>query len=366
MVGPVSDRRSLLGAFRAALSRYFDHAVLPPVVPQRQRLLVAAVIGVVAMLFAYHQLTGRGLLASDFEYSLRAAHRLLDGLNPYHDPNAGVDFPYPYDAQFAYPLIAAIIAVPFTPFPSYVAGALFVGLISGLMAYGVTRYGWWRLVIFLSPSYFVAASVANWPPLLVASAFVPLLFPLAIAKPALEAPVMANYPNRRGFVLAAAMVVFSLVVLPSWPLLWLGSLADQHPGKYVPPIIMGPTVLVAFALLWWRHRPARLLVMLSLVPQHAFFYDQLLLWLLPRTLLQSLALSLVGWLAYFSWTLHDPNFDPFLALTPEIPTAAFTAPLFYLPALALVVWQEFQSVRQRRLGLVPDSPETLANAASSL
>jgi hypothetical protein len=331
----------------------------PDLVSWRPRLAVAGVIGVVATLFAYNQLTGRELLASDFEYALRAAHRLLAGLDPYNDPSVGSDMPYPFDAQFPYPLVAAILAVPFTGFPSYVAGALFVGVISAFMAFAVARSGWWRLSIFLSPSYFVAASVANWPPLLVAAAFLPLLFPLARAKPALAAPILLNFPNLRGYLLAAGMVLFSLVLLPAWPILWLQSISGQEPGKYALPILMGPTILVLIGLIWYRYRPARLLVMLAFVPQHAFFYDQLLLWILPRTLLQSLAFSTVGWLAYLSWSLFDPTFDPWLALTPQGPGLDWTAPLFYLPALVIVLWQVFVDARARRrspsLGVVAAS-----------
>ena len=68
---------------------------------------------------------------------------------------------------------------------------------SALMAFAVTREGLWRLTLFLTPSFFAAASVANWSPLLVAAAFEPVLFPLAIAKPTLAAVVMLNFPNRR-------------------------------------------------------------------------------------------------------------------------------------------------------------------------
>jgi hypothetical protein len=195
--------------------------------------------------------------------------------------------------------------------------------------------------------------------LLVAAAFLPLLFPLAIAKPALAAPILLNFPNLRGYLLAAGMVLFSLVLLPAWPILWLQSISGQEPGKYALPILMGPTILVLIGLIWYRYRPARLLVMLAFVPQHAFFYDQLLLWILPRTLLQSLAFSTVGWLAYLSWSLFDPTFDPWLALTPQGPGLDWTAPLFYLPALVIVLWQVFVDARARRrspsLGVVAAS-----------
>ena len=88
--------------------------------------------------------------------------------------------------------------------------------------------------------------------------------------------------------------------------------------------------------------------MLACIPQHAFFYDQLLLWLIPMTWRQSIGLSAAGWVAYFSWSLYDAGFDPFLAQTTHIPRLMWTAPMFYLPALCLVVWQQLAEARKRR------------------
>ena len=286
---------------------------------------------------------GARLARQRFEFDLRAARRLLAGLDPYSDPSVGPGLPYPFDAQFPYPIFAAIFAVPFTIFTPYVAGAIYVGVVSTVMAFAVTRGGWWRLTIFLSPCYFVAASVANWSPLLIATAFLPFLYPLAMVKPTLAAPVMVNFPSALGYLLCLAVLAISVLIFPSWIILWLHSLAGQEIGKYTLPILMGPTALVLIAAVWWRQRSARLLIMLASIPQHAFFYDQLLLWLLPKTWRQSLALSLAGWVAYFSWALYDPTFNPLLARSTQIPRLIWTAPMFYLPALILVLWQ--QSVR---------------------
>lgn len=334
----------------------------PATVPWRQRLVVALLIGVVATFFAHHQLTGRHWLASDFEYDLRAAKRLLAGLNPYTDPSSHFGLPYPYDAQFPYPLFAAILAVPFTLFSSYIAGALFVGCLSAIMAFAVTRRDWWRLCIFLSPSYFVAASVANWSPLLVAAAFLPLLYPLAIVKPTMIAPVMLTYPNLRGFVLCVPVFVFSLIVMPSWPHFWLMSLSHQH-GKYLPPLVAAPVLLVLVAAWWWRKRSARLLILLACIPQHPFFYDQLLLWLIPKTMRQSLAFSAVGWASYFLWFSCDPDGNPWLARTIHVPDIWWTAPHLYLPALVLVVWQQYVA---RRAGRIVAEQNTSSTATPAL
>ncbi|HEX5479400.1 MAG TPA: hypothetical protein VFY79_06725, partial [Dehalococcoidia bacterium] len=329
----------LFGGRLRALAHDLWPAQEAPAVRWQPRLLVALLVGVLATIFAYHQLAGRGWLASDFEYDLRAARRFIDGLNPYTDPTSHPGLAYPFDAVFPYPIFAALFAVPFTMFSSYTAGALYVGLLSAVMAFAVTRDGWWRLVIFLSPSYFVAASVANWSPLIVAAAYLPLLYPVALVKPTIAGPVLVNYPSRRGFIVAALLLVASVVIYPSWPAFWLSSGLHQPANRYAVPMLSGATAVCIVALLWYRMREARVLVMLACVPQHAFFYDQLLLWLLPRSPRQSLALSAVGWMGYVAWAYFDPGFIPGLAATRHIPPMAYTSSFFYLPAFCLVAWQ---------------------------
>jgi hypothetical protein len=319
----------------------------------RRRLVIASLIAVAAAGFALHQLSGRGLLASDFQYDLRAAHQLLAHGDPYADPHdiAGTEplaprvlpalpgsLPYPLDARFPYPLNAALLAIPFTVLDPYVAGAVYVGILAGLMAFALTREGYWRLAAFASPSYFVAASVANWSPLIVAAAFLPLLYPFAIAKPNIALPVLVTRPHRLGYVLCAGVLVLTIAVMPDWPLRWASSLASQVPGKYLVPLAVPLVLPVLLALFWWRHSPARFLLLMAITPQHPFFYDQLLLWLIPKTLAQSLALSAATWVGYLSWSWWDGG-DALLAFTPHGPSLDFTAPWWYLSALAVVAWQ---------------------------
>lgn len=349
----------LFGGRLRALARDLWPEQDPPAVPWRPRLLVAVLVSVLAAIFAYHQLAGRGWLASDFEYDLRAARRFLDGLNPYTDPTSHPGLAYPFDAVFPYPIFAALFAVPFTVFSSYTAGALYVGLLSGLMAFAVSRDGWWRLAIFASPCYFVAASVANWSPLIVAAAYLPVLYPLAIVKPTMALPVVANRPSRAGFALAGIMVATSVALSPAWPVWWLSSVLHQPSNRYAVPVLSGATAICLVSLLWYRSREARMLVMLACIPQHAFFYDQLLLWVLPRTLRQSVALSAVGWIGYVAWAYADPGFAPALASTRHIPPMAYTASFFYLPAFGLVAWQAY---RDRRAARETRAPVTLVDA----
>ena len=63
--------------------------------------------------------------------------RFSTGQNPYRviRPTG----PYPFNAGFFYPLPAGIAALPFALFRPAVAGAAFVGVSSGLLAFGLAR-----------------------------------------------------------------------------------------------------------------------------------------------------------------------------------------------------------------------------------
>jgi hypothetical protein len=93
---------------------------------------------------------------------------------------------------------------------------------------------------------------------------------------------------------------------------------------------LGPALLLG--LLRWRRREARLLVVLACLPQLLMFYDQLLLWAIPRTAREMLVLTLasnVGLLAAVL-SLHPGDFFT----TGTIP---WIVPSCYLPALLLVL-----------------------------
>jgi hypothetical protein len=319
--------------------------------------LVCLAIGLGAGLICYHQLAGRSLEASDFTYPLRAAHRLLAGLDVYADPAVGAGQPYPYEAQFPYPLPAALLALPFAWLRPCVAGAAFIGLSSALLAFACTRHGWQRLSIFLSPCYFVALSVAQWSPLAVAAAMLPALLPLALAKPNLAIPASAARPNLKAFLWCGLPLLAAEAASPGWISRWISSALTQPTGRYLPPAVipvLGPLALLAtLALMWLAHRGrdrfqmARLRVLLTclLVPQHAFFYDQLMLWLIPATLPQSLALSVSGWVAYLCW-FGQHGGEASLALTSQGPDLPWTVLSLYLPTLALTAWQARHTLPQ--------------------
>jgi hypothetical protein len=300
----------------------------------RRRVLLALAIGTVSALICWLRLAERGQLAADFTWPWRAAQLLLQGENPYTviRPNGE----YPFQTYFYYPLPAALAALPFAGLPPYAAGALFFGLRSGLLAYGVTRDGWSRLHIFLGAPYWIALAVVQWSPLMIAAALLPGLEALLLCKPNIGLPGFIYRPNWRGLAGMLAMLGLSLLVLPGWPLDWLEvtrSLKGHPPAALILPF--GPLLLLAG--LRWRTPNGRLLLSLAVVPQLLFFYDQLLLWLIPASLAQGLALSGLSWVAYFAWRLT--GLDPQSGAILTQPTQLILA-LVYLPALAMLLWAQ--------------------------
>jgi hypothetical protein len=190
--------------------------------------------------------------------------------------------------------------------------------------------------LFLSAPYFVAAAVAQWSPLLTAAALSPWLEWLLVCKPNIGAALYLYHPTWRGLILMAIFLVMGFAVLPTWLFDWLGVARglEGHP----PPVLILPLgLLLLLAVLRWRQPGARLLLGLSLLPQLLFFYDQLPLWLIPRTFKASLAYSVLSWVAYFTWRMQ--GIDPQTGEILNQPTA-YILGLIFLPALAMVLWPE--------------------------
>jgi hypothetical protein len=294
------------------------------------RLLVALVAAVLTGLAAWWAAAlphPRGI-ESDFAYWFAGARRLAAGLNPYtgvlHTPA------WPLSTPLYYPLPAMVLMAPLIPLPMPVAAGIFLGISGGLMAWALTHDGWWRLLLFASPCFFVAVKFGQWSPLFTAAALLPGLGFVLAAKPTLG---VAYGSYRFSPVTIAGATVFTLLTLlfrPTWPLEWLGNLHDveAHPAPLMTPL----GAIGALALLRWRRADARLLLVLLCVPQLLFFADQLVLGLVARTRLQLAVLVLVQWIGFWSWWL---TIDPIRATIPQ--GAPFVLATVFLPALILVL-----------------------------
>ncbi len=338
------------------VSRIADTAEGSADVSLERRIAIAVLFGVAAALVSYVGLASRGYLASDFEWPLRAARALLAGQNPYQVIVGGGA--YPFDTPFYYPLPAALVALPLVGLNPYVAGALFFGISSAAMAFGLSNGPVWRLLMFATPSFLVAAQVAQWSPLMVAAALVPALQGFAVCKPTIGFGAFLFRPTFRGILGGAALFLISLAVLPVWPFWWLHVTLTSlvpHPA----PLMVLPGFLLVLSILAWRSREGRLLIAMSVLPQLLFWYDQMLLFLIPRTARQMAAFVGASWLGYGAWFLAVTYLHEWANMYGTVDLAApFVIVTVYLPALDLVLIQYLEDRKIRKGQAVPDPTST--------
>ena len=283
------------------------------------RLLISAAIGLATGVFCWFLMAHFHQGAADFSWAIWAARDLLAGKNPYDRP------------MQLYPLTSALFGLPFVWMRPEIAGGLFYGISSGLLAFGLTGHGYHRLLIFLAYPYWAGILTVQWMPLIMAGAFFPYLLPATLAKPQIGLPVALTHLNRRGVLACIALALFSLAILPRWPLLWLANLGAYQ--RFVPLLVL-PGPLLLLALMRYRNRDAWLLVLAAAVPQR-WFYDQFILWLIPKTRRQ------IVWTVFFSWA---PGIWRWYHV-PHSPTEVGRWAVFflYLPMLVVILsgwWQD--------------------------
>ena len=326
-----------------------------PFPPLRARLLSALVIGVAFGVIVYANLARMQIaLAWDFSWAWRAARALVEGLDPYIviQPTGG----FPFDAPFKYPLPAALVALPLARVQPWVAGGIFAGISVGLLAFALTREGWWRLIILASAPFLLAASAVQWSPLITAAALLPVSGALVVAKPTIGLALFAAWP-RRGVVFGGILLcAVGLLLLPRWPVEWLQIVLSNNEPHYRVPItttLIGPFLLLA--MLRWRTSEGRLLFAMACVPQTLVFYDQLPLLLIPRTSRELQFATLCSQLGYAAaeWqTRHGSTWGPIVS----IPWCMASC---YLPALIIVL-------RHPNDGTLPPAVERLWSRCNAL
>lgn len=254
----------------------------------------SATVGVVSGTLCWAFLRRYHLGGADFGWAQDAARFLLAGSNPYVNTPAG---------SIPYPLPAALLALPFAPFPPELASALFFGISSALLAFGLVRQSPERLFIFLAYPYWAALITAQWTPLVMTAAFFAPAFALVVAKPHIAIPVAFTHPSRKGLIAATVLLTASLVLEPRWPLEWLPRTAGY---QHFFPLLVLPGPLLALALWRWREQDARLLLLSCVLPQR-WFYDSFVLWLIPKTRRNILGTVACSWLVGLWRWYHAPQ-----------------------------------------------------------
>ncbi len=281
-----------------------------------KRITVSALIGVASGIFCWLLLTHTHRTGGDFNWATWAVQDLLAGRNPYDRP------------MQLYPLTAAIFGLPFAWMRPAVASGAFYGISSALLAFGVSRHGYHRLLLFLAYPYWAGLLEAQWAPLIMASAFLAPLLPATLAKPQLGLPILLTAPTWRGLLACLVAVALTFFVMPAWIWLWLGHLYLY--ARFVPFLVL-PGPLLALALFRYRKLDARFLLLTALMPQR-WFYDSFILWLIPKSRRE------IVWTVFFSWGAclwrwyHVPH-----SITQ---VGRWTVLFMYLPMLAVVLLRE--------------------------
>ncbi|MDW8215554.1 MAG: hypothetical protein RMJ55_18535 [Roseiflexaceae bacterium] len=262
--------------------------------PGIHRLAIALALGLLSALLTYVRLVSADIVAADFTWVWRGTRLMISGIDPYAAIRP--EGAYPYNDYLYYPLPALLLALPLAPLPGPVAGAAFMGISSGLLAWGVLRdKPAYHLLMFGSAPYVYAVLSVQWSPLITASAVLPALGFCLPAKPNLGIAVAAAYPHPLRIALALLALLVSLLLMPTWPAALFANLPSHL--NYLPVLLwFGP--LLALTVLFWTNSSARLILIMACMPQR-LIYDQLPLWLAPRTFRQVLAMTICSWLGVF-------------------------------------------------------------------
>jgi hypothetical protein len=277
------------------------------------RITVSSAIGLASGLFCWFLMKHLHQDAADFRWALRLARALLDHQNPYNTPLE------------QYPLTAGVIALPFVQLQPEVAAGFFYGISSAALAFGLTRSSYRTLLIFLAYPYWAGLLTVQWSPIIAASAFFPILLPVTMAKPQIGLPVFLTRLSPRGFVACLIVAASSLLLMPTWPRLWIGQLG--HYEHFIPLLVL-PGPLLLLALCRYRDRDAILLFLAACMPQR-WFFDSFILWLIPKSRRE------IVWTVFFSWGAglwrwyHPPQ-----SFTQ---VGRWTVLFIYLPMLAVVL-----------------------------
>jgi hypothetical protein len=185
----------------------------------------------------------------------------------------------------------------------------------------------------------MAAQLGHWSPYLAAALLLPASGFLIAVKPNLGLAALVTRPSRAMILGALVLVVISISAMPSWPGRWMGAMSEAPP--HLLPIATWLGAPLVLAVLRWRRPEARLLLVMSLVPQTAMFADQLMLFLVPQNRRQSLILALIGIVGGIAWMVRLRAWGH-----PALVGGPYVVASLYLPALVVLL-------RQQNAGEIP-------------
>lgn len=271
-----------------------DRPLLPDIAASPRPWVVLSgtiLVGVLAGLAAYllpHPITLGGVGVGDIGPPAISGKLFLDGASPYQVTLKGV-------AITLYPFTTSLALMPLLLVSPKLWAPLFAAIVSAALAWAILRRGEpWRLLIFLSLPFWSALYSVQWSPLFAAALLAPAFLPAAAVKPQLGVVLaLCGRWTRTNIAATIAFVALSVVLLPVWPLQWIRQgRFDLYEGR--SPVLVGIGIVLLSCLFLWRDGRGRLLLAASIVSQR-YFYDQLLLFVIPRNAMQMVMLLAASW-----------------------------------------------------------------------
>ena len=186
------------------------------------------------------------------------------------------------------PLTITPLGLPWVFMDEQVAGAVFFGLCSALLAWVLRDRLYW-FPLFASYSFVENLGARQYAPLLMVLALTGLPAVGVLIKPHIALPLFLTYRSHRvGLAVAAGVGVWSLIAFPQWPLTWLSQL-HGYTGTFPVLHPLGAAALLLAAL---TRQP--LLALYCVVPLRKM-YDTLPLFLGVRDVRAVTALSVASW-----------------------------------------------------------------------
>jgi hypothetical protein len=271
-----------------------------------------------------------------------AANAILSGADPYTVVRRS------FGMGFLYPLPTALVTVPLAWLPPTVAGGVFVGISSAVLAYASTARAWWPLFIFLNASAIESIVMGHWSTLMAAALFSPSLTWLGVFKPNIGSATLAYRPSLRAMLVMFGIFVTSLAVMPSWPAHWLESMRATF--RHFAPIQLAGGFLMLLAAMRWRRPEGRLLAALAVLPSSPIAYEALPVLAVAQTRFEMILLGLCTDAMFLLVDRLADTHDPIQYFSVARPAMLW---LIYIPTVLLVL-------RRPNEGHVPPELEWVA------
>ncbi len=303
-----------------------------------KRAMVAIAVALCTGVIAYlkQRQAPAAWIAGDYTFHWRAAKALLDGSSPYAviQPTGA----YPWNDGYRYPLPAAVLVLPIAWLQAQVSAALFLAISAGLLAFGITRSGFHRLLAFASVPFIYCFTGSQLTPIMMAGALTPAIGGVLAIKPTIGLALFMGWPNRKAVIGGCVLLLASFAFVPRWPVEWFHAATARSgtEANYEIPLLLvgGPLLLLAASR--WRRPEARLLLGMALVPQSFFFYDQFPLALVPQSRREHLTFGVLSVVALVSCWFLLPAKEVSLAQTTHTVATVCLLCLF-LPCLAMIL-----------------------------